>query len=153
MRHPCQKLRSRNILKTNIAGTSCCCRGVAKETAKPIPSSSGGSAWLVDPSGSSAHHGFSGMCFNMANIPSAVCAFLWQRQMHQQNIFQKGSAAEGSTPGTLPGSYDTANCLIQRLAVTAEPQCSEMVHVSRNRFSIYAPRPLLLVVPSVLKRR
>lgn len=44
-------------------------------------------------------HSLSGMRFNMANIPSVVCGFLWQRTMHQPNII-KGSVAE-EIPGML----------------------------------------------------
>lgn len=92
-RRPCQKVWSCNIPKTNIAGTSHCCRGVARGNSKAhsqqLRRVSRGC--LTHPS--RLPRGLSGMRFNMANIPSVVCAFLWQHKMHQRNIF-KGSVAE-----------------------------------------------------------
>lgn len=53
-----------NILMPNIAGISHCCCGVAWETVKPIPSSSGGSVgWLTHQN--HLPHGLSGMRFNL----------------------------------------------------------------------------------------
>lgn len=79
------------------------------------------------------------MRFNMANIPSAEFAFLWQHKMHEPNIFKEVWQRK------YPECFcDTAKYLIKRLNMTLMLDVSEEetmginVHVSRIAFPLCA---------------